>query len=100
RAVGCLAHARQRARTCDSTEADARRGRWCHGRGDRVHAAARVTRGFARRRWNGRPTTAEKPLRDELLSIEGLEERALALAASFTIDPDHRRRGHTHISQG
>ncbi|MEO7190356.1 MAG: glucoamylase family protein [Vicinamibacterales bacterium] len=29
----------------------------------------------------------EKPLRDELLSIERLEERALALAASLTVDP-------------
>src|SRR5207249_11081593 len=35
---------------------------------------------------------AEKPLRDELLSIERLEERALALAARFTVDPDPRRR--------
>ena len=35
---------------------------------------------------------AEKPLRDELLSIERLEERALALAASFTVDPNPRRR--------
>src|SRR5688572_12803730 len=34
----------------------------------------------------------EKPLRDELLSIERLEERALALAARFTVDPDPRRR--------
>jgi len=34
----------------------------------------------------------EKPLRDELLSIEGLEERAKALAARFTIDPNPRRR--------
>ena len=32
------------------------------------------------------------PLRDELLSIERLEERALALAASFTLDPNPRRR--------
>jgi len=40
-----------------------------------------------------RPASApEKPLRDELLSIERLEERALALAARFTIDPDPRRR--------
>ena len=38
------------------------------------------------------PATAEKPLRDELLSIERLEERALALAASFTVDPNPRRR--------
>src|SRR3982750_3098106 len=42
--------------------------------------------------WSRRPSPDEKPLRDELLSIEGLEERALALAASFTIDPDPRRR--------
>ena len=37
-------------------------------------------------------TPAEKPLRDELLSIERLEERALALAASFTVHPGRRRR--------
>ncbi|MDO8794619.1 MAG: glucoamylase family protein [Vicinamibacterales bacterium] len=35
---------------------------------------------------------AEGPLRDELLSIERLEERALALAASLTVDPDPRHR--------
>ena len=34
---------------------------------------------------------AEKPLRDELLSIERLEERAKALAARFMIQPDSRR---------
>jgi cyclic beta-1,2-glucan synthetase len=34
---------------------------------------------------------AEKPLRDELLSIERLQERAHALAASFTVDPSSRR---------
>jgi cyclic beta-1,2-glucan synthetase len=38
------------------------------------------------------PSPAEKPLRDELLSIERLEERALALAASFTIHPNQRQR--------
>ncbi len=38
------------------------------------------------------PPTAEKPLRDELLSIERLEERALSLAASLTVDPDPRHR--------
>jgi cyclic beta-1,2-glucan synthetase len=32
----------------------------------------------------------EKPLRDELLSIERLEERAKALAARFTVDPNPR----------
>jgi cyclic beta-1,2-glucan synthetase len=35
-------------------------------------------------------TAAEKPLRDELLSIERLEERAHALAARFTVDPSSR----------
>jgi cyclic beta-1,2-glucan glucanotransferase len=40
------------------------------------------------------PPVVEKPLRDELLSVERLEERALALAASFTVDPNpgHRAR--------
>ncbi len=35
--------------------------------------------------------SAEKPLRDELLSIERLEERARSLAARFTVDPSSRR---------
>jgi cyclic beta-1,2-glucan synthetase len=34
---------------------------------------------------------ADKPFRDELLSIERLEERAKALAARFTVDPSPRR---------
>ena len=51
-----------------------------------------MTRAFDGRHWNRRAAPAEKPLRDELLSIEGLEERALALAASFTVDPNPRRR--------
>ena len=42
--------------------------------------------------WNRREPAAEKPLRDELLSIERLEERALALAASFTVEPSPTRR--------
>ena len=44
--------------------------------------------------WLGRHRRqgAEKPLRDELLSIASLEERALALAASLTIDPHPRHR--------
>jgi cyclic beta-1,2-glucan glucanotransferase len=33
------------------------------------------------------PPVPERPLRDELLSIERLEERARALAARFTLDP-------------
>ena len=40
------------------------------------------------RRWRARPP--EKPLRDELLSIERLEERAKALAALHTIDRGSR----------
>ena len=55
-----------------------------------------MRRAFGRRLWTTRAAPAEKPLRDELLSIEGLEERAVALAASFTIDPN-RRRGAQNI---
>jgi len=45
-----------------------------------------------RRRPRRRRTRApEKPLRDELLSIERLEERAKALAARLTVDPTPRR---------
>jgi len=47
----------------------------------------RLVRGRGRRE-------AEKPLRAQLLSIEGLEERAKALAASYTLarDPRHKTR--------
>ena len=48
--------------------------------------------GFIRRLWPAKPAGTEKPFRDELLSVERLDERALALAASFTIDPNPRRR--------
>ena len=48
--------------------------------------------GFLRRLWHAKAPSSEKPFRDELLSIERLEERALALAASFTVDPNPRRR--------
>jgi cyclic beta-1,2-glucan synthetase len=47
---------------------------------------------FFRPWWRTQGHAPEKPFRDELLSIERLEERALALAASFTIDPNPRRR--------
>ena len=40
--------------------------------------------------WRRRVRTPEKPLRDELLSIERLEERAKALAARLTVDPTPR----------
>jgi cyclic beta-1,2-glucan synthetase len=59
-------------------------------RDDRVRALASL-KGLLGRLRNRRVPTAEKPLRDELLSIERLEERALALAASFTVDPNSRR---------
>src|ERR1700704_1297766 len=48
--------------------------------------------GFFRQLWHTKAPSPEKPFRDELLSIERLEERALALAANFTIDPSPRRR--------
>ena len=48
--------------------------------------------GFLWSRWHTDTRLTEKPFRDELLSIERLEERALSLAASFTIDPNPRRR--------
>ena len=40
----------------------------------------------------GRRPEPEKPLRAELLSLERLEERAKALAASFTLARDPRRK--------
>ncbi|MCU1381588.1 MAG: glycosyltransferase 36 [Acidobacteria bacterium] len=49
-------------------------------------------------RWRA-ATAGEKPFRDELLSIERLEERALSLAASFTIDPSPRRRARAIFSR-
>jgi cyclic beta-1,2-glucan synthetase len=52
---------------------------------------ATVRRVFGRLR-DRRAPAAEKPLRDELLSSERLEERALALAASLTVDPNPYRR--------
>ncbi len=42
-------------------------------------------------RWLRRPPGPERPLRDELLSIEALEDRARALAGSLTLDPRERR---------
>jgi len=45
-----------------------------------------------RRLWSSGAAPPDKPFRDELLSIERLEERALALAASFTVDPRRRAR--------
>ncbi len=45
-----------------------------------------------RRLWPSARLAPDKPFRDELLSIERLEERALAIAASFTVDPRRRAR--------
>ena len=42
--------------------------------------------------WGPRSPCPDKPLRDDLLSSERLEERAKALAASLTVDPNPRRR--------
>ena len=41
----------------------------------------------------------EKPLRAELLSIERLEERARALAASFTLARNPRPKSRTKLSK-
>jgi cyclic beta-1,2-glucan synthetase len=46
-----------------------------------------------------RPRKAEPPLRAELLSIERLEERAKALAASFTLARNPRRNAHPFFSR-
>ena len=48
--------------------------------------------GFFLQTWRRTDAAADKPFRDELLSIERLEERALSLAAHLTIDPNPRRR--------
>jgi cyclic beta-1,2-glucan glucanotransferase len=47
---------------------------------------------FFRQLWHAKAPASEKPFRDDLLSSERLEDRALSLAASFTIDPSPRRR--------
>ncbi|OLC45204.1 MAG: carbohydrate-binding protein [Acidobacteria bacterium 13_1_40CM_65_14] len=52
-----------------------------------------MVKGLFRRLWPTKKRPPDRPFRDELLSIERLEERALALAASFTVDPSPRRRG-------
>ena len=40
--------------------------------------------------WSRTTRPIEKPFREELLSIERLEERAMSLAAILTVDPDPR----------
>src|SRR5882672_2887507 len=51
------------------------------------------------RRGDRRRPKPEKPLRAELLSLEGLEERARALAASFTLARDPRRKARPFFSR-
>src|SRR5712692_5983306 len=86
-----MATARRDPRTCGSTQTRAAGHRARHSRSDCLRPLAPVNRLFGRlRHRTGR--SADKPLRDELLSIERLEERAMALAATFTVDPNPRRR--------
>src|SRR5882724_11231454 len=40
----------------------------------------------------GASHSPDKPFRDELLSIERLEERAMTLAGTLTVDPNPRSR--------
>ncbi|HXR97261.1 MAG TPA: VOC family protein [Terriglobales bacterium] len=47
--------------------------------------------------WRHSPPVVEKPPRDQLLGIEGLEERALALAASLSVDPHARQRSRSAL---
>jgi len=51
-------------------------------------AVAQALKALFRRPGRRARRPPEKPLRDELLSIERLEERARALAARFTLDPN------------
>jgi cyclic beta-1,2-glucan synthetase len=60
---------------------------------------ADVLRPLLRLFGGGRRPEAEKPLRAELLSLERLEERARALAASFTLTRDPRRKVRTFYSR-
>ncbi len=45
-----------------------------------------------RRLWPAGPSPPDRPFRDELLSNDRIEERALAIAAGFTVDPRRRAR--------
>jgi cyclic beta-1,2-glucan synthetase len=47
----------------------------------------------------GRRPQAERPLRAQLLGVEGLEERAKVLAASLTLARDPRRKAHPLFSR-
>src|SRR6185312_8293476 len=60
------------------------------GAGWSSSGGGRAGRGW--RPWRRPAAGVEKPLRDELLSIEGLEERALGLAGQFPVRSDSKRR--------
>src|SRR5207249_1958546 len=62
-------------------------------------SSARSSRRPAPKLASGRRPEAQKPLRAELLSIERLEERARALAASFTLARDPRRKARPFFSR-
>src|SRR5213594_2491545 len=68
---------------------------WHHGQVALADALRPLLRLFG----GGRRPEAEKPLRAELLSIERLEERARALAASFTLARDPRRKARPFFSR-
>src|SRR5580765_2464971 len=90
--MGRLAVARQKPRPRRAAPPVGAGRRGSHRRrSDRLSVPDPVS-GFFRPLWHAKPPLSEKPFRDELLSVERLEERALALAASFTLDPAPRRR--------
>src|SRR5256886_593890 len=68
---------------------------WHHGQVALADALRLLLRPFG----GGRRPEAAKPLRAELLSIERLEERARALAASFTLARDPRRKARPFFSR-
>ena len=68
---------------------------WHHGQVALADALRLLLRPFG----GGRRPEAQKPLRAELLSIERLEERARALAASFTLARDPRRKARPFFSR-
>ena len=78
---------RGRSRTCQPPASDR------SARGSPSETALFLDRIFDSFLGSGRRLApdGDKPLRDELLSIERLEERARSLAARFTVDPSARR---------
>jgi cyclic beta-1,2-glucan synthetase len=54
-----------------------------------VQVVSRLDSAFFGRTWRA-PGALDRPFRDELLSVERLEERARSLAGRFTVDPRRR----------